>query len=105
MGKIEIQLDGGEISVIKGIGLSGSHISGDILCEKIPEFEPAELIDTLLGLITMGYVLCDKASLHSIEDVHHATFYVNSGYVKDLRDALDPRRRQRKKPSRRVRRE
>jgi hypothetical protein len=101
----EIHLDGGEISVLKAIGFSGTPLAGEQLIEKVKDFAEAELLDTLDGLIMMGYLLSDKQSLHCMEDIEHSNFRINSGYSKDLRDAIDPRRRQPEKPSRRVRRE
>jgi hypothetical protein len=55
----------------------------------------------------MGYVLADKQSFHNFDDVEHAEFHVNSGYAKDLKEALDPRlRRERKeRKNRRARRQ
>lgn len=100
----EINLDGGEISVIKAIGLSGTHISGEQLMERVPEFDEAELIDTLEGLIMTGYVISDKQSLHTKSELEHANFNVNSGYMRELREALDPHHKPEKR-SRRVRRE
>jgi hypothetical protein len=60
-------------------------------------------VDTLKGLIDFGYVSCDKSSLYSIDDVLETDFRVNSGYLKDLKEALNPRPKEKK--SRRVRRE
>ncbi len=101
---LEIHLDGGEVQMIKALGTSGSNVDGETLIERVSGVEEAEFIDTLQGLITMGYVLTDKNSLHSYEDVKHGTFHVNSGYAKALREAVDPRFRPQTK-SRRVRRE
>ena len=101
----EIHLDGGEITVLKAIGFSGSALGGEQLIEKVKQFAEAELLDTLDGLMMMGYVLSDKQSIHCMEDIERTNFRINSGYSKELRDALDPRRRQSDKTSRRVRRE
>jgi len=103
MSEREINLDGGEISLIKAMGLSGSDITGEDLMKKVPDQEGAELIDTLQGLINMGYVECDGGSLHDLDTFKHYIFRVNSGYAKDLRDALNPQRAEPK--SKRVRRE
>lgn len=99
----EIQLDGSEISIIKAIGLSGGAVDGRTLLDKLPELVPAELCDTLQGLIAMGYVDCDRSSLHSKDELEKANLHVNSGYARDLKEAMDPRPEPRK--SRRVRRE
>jgi len=105
MGGSDIHLDGAEVTVLKALGLGGTVVSGDILVERVHGLEEAELLDTLRGLIMLGYVDCDKRSLHELKDVEIANFHVNSGYSKDLKDALDPRRRRKPQRSRRVRRE
>jgi hypothetical protein len=51
----------------------------------------------------LGYVSADKSSFHEIDDMKKIHFRVNSGYAKDLREALDPTPDQKK--SKRVRRE
>jgi hypothetical protein len=99
----EINLDGAEISVLKALGLGGSEVDGKDLSERLPDFVTAELIDTLQGLSAMGYVDADKGSFHNREEFEKTHFRVNSGYSRDLKDALDPRPEQKK--SRRVRRE
>lgn len=90
--------------MIKGIGTSGGSISGHELIERVTGMEEAEFVDTLQGLIMMGYVLADKQSFHSLDDVKVANFHVNSGYSKALRDSVDPHHKTERK-SRRVRRE
>jgi hypothetical protein len=99
----EIQLDGTEISIIKAIGLGSGEIDGESLIERCAELEFAELMDSLKGLIAIGYVESDGFSMHNKEDLEKAHFHVNSGYAKDLKDALDPREEPKK--SKRVRRE
>ncbi|HWB61326.1 MAG TPA: hypothetical protein VG733_17725 [Chthoniobacteraceae bacterium] len=101
----EIHLDGAEITVLKAIGLGGTSVSGDTLIERIPGLEEAEIMDTLRGLITLGYLMSDKRSLYDLKDVAIANFHVNSGYARELKEALDPRLRQKPRKSRRVRRE
>ncbi|MGA3171401.1 MAG: hypothetical protein ABSE62_10340 [Chthoniobacteraceae bacterium] len=104
---MEINLDGGEKEILKALGLSGTNLPGKMLLERAPGMEEAEFVSTLKGLMTMGYVLADKQSFHDFEDVEHAEFHVNSGYAKDLREAIDPRfRRERKEQrTRRARRQ
>jgi len=103
---MDINLDGGEKDLIKAMGLGGNNITGKQLIEKAGGMEEAEFVSTLRGLLTMGYVLADKISFHNFDDVEHANFHVNSGYAKDLKEALDPRlRRERlQRRNRRVRR-
>jgi len=100
----DINLSGGEITLLKTMGLSGTPVYGKILIQRIGEMEKAEFLDELTGLISLGYVLCDKVSVRTIEDVEHAAFRVNASYARDLRDALSPSRR-REERSRRRRRE
>jgi hypothetical protein len=102
---MEINLDGGEIQIIKALGFGGTPMDGETLLEKIGAIDDFEFLDSLKGLITTGFVNSDKQSLHNLEDVERANFSVNTGYSRDLRDALDPRRKKLGKPSRRVRRE
>jgi hypothetical protein len=100
----EINLDGGEISIIKALGMSSSEVLGEDLITKVSiDLAPAEVIDTIKGLIAMGYVDADKSGFYSVEDLKPIYFRINSGYSKDLRDALDPQPNRVK--SRRVRRE
>ena len=103
MASTDINLDGAEISIIKAIGLSGGGVLGAALLEKMPEFAPAELGDSLQGLMAMGYIDCDRGSLHSTEELQKAHFNVNSGYAHELKQAINPKPELPK--SRRVRRE
>ena len=101
----EINLDGGEISIIKALGLSSAEMVGEDLMAKVSaDLLPAEIIDTVKGLISQGYVDCDKSSFYNLDEFKVVHFQVNSGYAKDLRESLDPRT-QRQTKSRRVRRE
>ena len=100
----EIHLSGGEITLLKTLGLSGTPTPGQQLVEHAGEMETAELLDVLNGLITTGYVLSNKLNVGSIEDVTRATFRVNASYARELRDAISPgRRRERDRPRRRRR--
>jgi hypothetical protein len=99
----ELSLDGGEISVIKALGFGGSAISGDQLLERVPDMVFAELCDAIQGLVAMGYIDSDRNSFHTEEDFKKTFFHVNTGYSRDLKDALDPRPEPKK--SKRVRRE
>ncbi len=100
----DINLDGGEVNMLKAIGLGGGAVSGEQVVERVTGVALAEFLDTLDGLMMMGYVLADKQSFHTFDDVKVATFHVNSGYSKALKEAIDPRSKPEKK-SRRVRRE
>ena len=101
----EIKLDGGEITILKALGLSGTQMYGKQLLEHMGEMETAEFIDTLDGLISLGYVLSNKVNLRKLEDVERAFFRVNAAYAHDLRDAINPgRRREQERTGRRRRR-
>ena len=100
----EIQLNGGEITILKAIGLSGSAIGGKFLLDRIEEVEAGEFIDTLDGLLAMGYLLSTKVNIRTLEDVERASFRVNPSYAHDLKGALDPNRRREAAKQRRRRR-
>lgn len=97
----EINLSGGEITLLKSLGLSGTPTVGRLLVEQIGDMEQAQFLDELTGLISLGYVLSDKVNIRTIEDVERAIFRVNASYARDLKDALHPGRRE---PERRRRR-
>ena len=99
----DIKLDGGEISVLKAIGVSGSQMTGRMLLERVNDMEPVELADSLSGLMALGYVLSTKTMIRDEEDIERSIFRVNPSYVRDLRDALKPGGRQREEKSRRRR--
>jgi hypothetical protein len=89
----EIKLDGGEITVLKKIGLSGSPMYGKMLIDRVDSMETSEFLDTLSGLLDQGYVLSNKVNVRVIEDVERAFFRVNPADSKDLRDAVNPSRK------------
>jgi hypothetical protein len=99
----EINLSGGEITLLKTMGLSGAPVYGKLLVERIGEMESAEFLDELNGLISVGYVLSDKVTLRTMEDVERAVFRINASYARDLRDALTPGRRREREGRRRRR--
>jgi hypothetical protein len=99
----EIQLDGAEISVVKAIGIGGGEVDGGTLIGRCKELEVNEIIDTLKGLISVGYIEADEASFYDEDDMEKVHFHVNSGYAKDLKEAVDPEDAPRQ--SKRVRRE
>ena len=98
----EIHLSGGEITLLKTLGLSGAPTYGKLLMEKIGEMEEAEFLDELDGLISQGYILADKVNVRTMEDVERSVFRVNASYARELKDALHPGRR--REPERRRRR-
>lgn len=98
-----INLDGGERTILKALGFGGSAVKGDVLFSRCPGYEEAEFVDALKGLVVIGYVSTDGRNLRSFEDVKDVAFQINSGYARDLREALNPQAKPKK--SRRVRRE
>lgn len=99
----EINLSGGEISILKTLGLSGSAMPGKLLKDRIGDLETAEFLDDLNGLIMLGYVLSSKVNISNMEDLERSFFRVNASYARDLRDAVTPGRK-REDTSRRRRR-
>ena len=101
--KREINLSGGEITLLKTMGLSGIPVHGKLIVERIGGMEQAEFLDDLTGLVSLGYVLSDKVNVRTLEDVERAVFRVNASYARDLRDALHPNRRKEREQRRRRR--
>jgi hypothetical protein len=99
----DINLSGGEIALLKAMGLSGAPVHGKQLIERIGEMEPAEFVDEVNGLVQLGYVLSDKVNLRTLEDVERSVFRVNASYARDLRDAIQPGRRREREQRRRRR--
>ena len=99
----EIQLDGAEISIVKAIGIGGGEIDGGTLISRCEDLDVAELIDAVRGLIMQGFVEADSSSFYNAKEMEDINFRVNSGYAKDLKDAVDPKPADKK--SKRVRRE
>lgn len=91
--KREINLSGGEITLLKAMGLSGAPVFGKLLIDQMGEMESAEFLDELNGLVSLGYVLSDKVNMRTMEDVERSVFRVNASYARDLRDAIQPSRR------------
>ena len=89
----EISLNGGEISILKTIGLSGGSVAGGQLVDRMEEMESAEFVDALDGLMTMGYVLSDRVSVRTMDAIKSANFRVNPAHARELRDAVYPSRK------------
>ena len=89
----ELNLDGGEITLLKRIGLSGAQVYGKLLVDSLEKEEIQVFLDTLNGLMEQDYVLSNKASIRAIEDVQTAFFRVNPAFAIHLRDAVSPARR------------
>jgi len=104
MASREIKLDGGEITILKKIGLSGSPLYGKLLLDRIEEMENVEFLEALIGLIDMGYVICNKVNIRLMDDVEKAFFRVNPAFSKDLQDAVNPARKRERERQERLRR-
>ena len=100
----EIKLDGGEITILKKIGLSGSPLFGKLLVDRIEEMEKGEFLDTLCGLVDQGHVISNKVNIRRMEDVEKAFFRVNPTHSKDLQDAVNPSRKRERERAERLRR-
>ncbi len=99
----EINLSGGEITLLKTLGLSGTPTFGRLLLERVGDLEQAEFLDDLTGLISLGYIVTDKVNVRTMEDVERAVLRVNASYARDLKDALHPGRNREREPRRRRR--
>src|SRR5262245_16841731 len=99
----EIQLDGMETTIIKALGISGSMLDGATLLERCQPMEFGDVAGVLRGLMDLGFVECDVESFGDEAHFKNLHFNVNSGYSKELRQALDPKDEEPK--SKRVRRE
>ena len=100
----EITLDGGEITILKALGLSGTQLNGKMLLDRTGDMETAEMVETLTGLMDRGFVLSSKVNIQDVEDIERSSFRVNPSYSRELRDALKPGTRRREERSRRQRR-
>ena len=57
----------------------------------LKELEVAEIVDSLRGLIAQGFVEADSNCFCDEDDMEEVNFRINSGYSKDLKDAIDPK--------------
>ena len=76
----EIKLSGGEITILKTLGLTGAQMAGTQLVDRIAEMESAEFLDTLTGLIDQDYVVANKVNIRTMDDVKTAAFRVNAAH-------------------------
>ena len=101
----EINLNGGEITLLKTLGFSGTQMYGKVLFERMDEIEPVEFLDMLDGVLSLGYVLSSKTNIRTMEEADNALFRVNPVYSRELREATHPGgRRDREQRGRRQRR-
>lgn len=99
----DISLSGGEISLVKTIGLGGGSVAGSQLADRMEEMESAEFLDTLGGLMSRDYVLASKVNIRTMDAVRSATFRVNPTHARDLKEGLYPSRKKEEKGRRRRR--
>jgi hypothetical protein len=97
----KINLEGGEITIIRALGLSGVPMSGKDLKSRVGNTGDTQLTETLKTMIALGYVSATP-DLDMVEDLDKVTFAVNSGYSRALKEALEP---EKKGPPKRVRRQ
>lgn len=84
-----INLDGGEISIIRALGFAGTQVLGRDLKGHVGRMSNDDLADTLKTLIALGYV-SSTPDLDRTEDLDKIAFSVNTGYSKKLQEAIDP---------------
>ena len=88
-----INLSGGEITILKTIGVGGGMMAGNQLAERTNEMDSAEFLDTLGGLMAMDYVSSNRVSVRTMDDVRSASFRVNSAHAHEIREAVYPSRK------------
>src|SRR3712207_6129421 len=101
----EIKLSGGEITMLKTIGFGGTQLYGKLLIDRMgEEIIAAEFLDTLDGLMSMGYILSNKVNVRTMQDVERAFFRMNPVHARDLKEATNPGRVRERQRERRERR-
>ncbi len=90
----EISLSGGDVSVLKALGLSGGTVGGKALMERVGGMESAEIIDAVESLLALDYICCDVDAIKNPEDLVRANFNVNTAMLRELREALAPRKKE-----------
>jgi hypothetical protein len=96
----KINLDGGEITIIRALGLSGTPMSGRDLKGRVGGVSDQNLTETLKTMIVLGYITATP-DLDLVENLDKVTFAVNSGYARELKEALEPEKKERPKRARR----
>lgn len=81
----------------------GSDRSGASLFEQCKGLDEMDFIDTLKGLIDVGYIDSESSSFYSVADIGNMKFRINPPYLKAIREAIEPEEEPRK--SKRVRRD
>jgi phosphatidylserine decarboxylase len=87
--------------MLKALGLSGTPVKGSLLVGRL-EMEEAEVVDTINGLVTLGYIIPSKVNIQKMQDVEQSYFHVNATLARELHDAMRPgRRKEEERPRRR----
>ena len=95
-----INLDGGEIGIIRALGYSGTAMPGCELKGRVGRMSDDDLAESLKTMVTLGYISATP-DLDDVKDLDSTAFAVNTGYAKALQEAIDPP----KEPVKRVRRQ
>ena len=95
-----INLDGGDVNIIRALGFSGTQMSGYELKMRIERMSNDDLAEALKMLVSLGYVT-STPEMDGSEEIDQIQFAVNSGYAKALHEAIEPT----KEPNKRVRRQ
>ena len=64
-------------------------MSGKDLKSRMQGMDPKELFDVVNGLISVGFVSSNR-DMAKPEDMDRSNMFVNPGYAKDLKEAIDP---------------
>lgn len=96
----KINLDGGEISIIRALGCAGTPMLGRDLKGRTERMSEDDLAEMLKTMIALGYISATP-DLDDAEDLDKVAFAVNSGYAKALKETLEPT----PEPNKRVRRQ
>ncbi len=86
----EIKLNGGEIRMLKAIGMSGTPVFGRLLLGKMEDSETMECVETLRDLMEQGYVISNRSNVQTVKDVECSYFRVSQTHARDLRAASNP---------------
>ena len=89
-------MSGGDVSVLKALGLSGGVVAGKTLMDRLGGMEAVEIADAVEGLMALDYVLCDLDAIKNADDLRRASFNVNTAMLRELREALAPQKKEAK---------
>lgn len=98
-----IPLDGGEITVLKSLGVNGTPVAGEVVAKICEKMDPSELVSIMKGLVDLGFVICEVENITNLDDIKTQDFQINSSYAKDLKNAMNPEEEPKK--SKRIRRD